>query len=57
MDIQLAVRVRGVLRNQEEILFCYHKKQGFYFLPGGTLERGENAVGMFATGISRRMSA
>jgi 8-oxo-dGTP pyrophosphatase MutT (NUDIX family) len=44
MDIQLAVRVRGILRNQEEILFCYHKKQGFYFLPGGTLERGENAV-------------
>jgi ADP-ribose pyrophosphatase YjhB (NUDIX family) len=43
MDIQLVVRVRGVLRNQEGILFCYNKKQNFYFLPGGSLELGEDA--------------
>lgn len=28
----------------DNILFCYHKKQGFYFLPGGSLEKGENSI-------------
>lgn len=28
----------------DHILFCYHKKQNFYFLPGGSLEEGENST-------------
>jgi 8-oxo-dGTP pyrophosphatase MutT (NUDIX family) len=28
----------------DHILFCYHKQQDFYFLPGGSLEEGENSI-------------
>jgi 8-oxo-dGTP pyrophosphatase MutT (NUDIX family) len=28
----------------DNILFCYNKKQGFYFLPGGSLEEDENST-------------
>jgi len=41
---QIAVRARGILRRQEHILFCYNKKQDFYFLPGGTLEKDEHII-------------
>ncbi len=44
MHSQLIIRVRGVLKVDDNILFCYHKKQGFYFLPGGSLEEAENSI-------------
>ncbi len=28
----------------DNILFCYHKQQHFYFLPGGSLEEGETST-------------
>lgn len=44
MAMQLLIKVRGILRSCGKVLFCYHKEQDFYFLPGGTLESGENAT-------------
>lgn len=35
-------KVRGVLKHDDSLLFCYNKTQHFYFLPGGSLELGEN---------------
>ena len=35
-------KVRGVLKYEDSILFCYNKTQHFYFLPGGSLEVHEN---------------
>ena len=43
MNNQIIIKVRGVLKDEGKILFCYNKKQDFYFLPGGTLENKENA--------------
>ncbi len=42
--MQAAIKVRGLLRNQDKILFCYNKEQGFYFLPGGSLAKEENSI-------------
>lgn len=36
------LKVRGILRHGDSILLCYNKAQHFYFLPGGSLELGEN---------------
>jgi len=44
MNSQLIIKVRGVLKMDDHILFCYHKQQDFYFLPGGSLEKGENSI-------------
>lgn len=35
-------KVRGLLKHEGSILFCYNKAQHFYFLPGGSLEAGEH---------------
>lgn len=45
MNNQVIIKVRGILRSKDnKILFCYNKKQEFYFLPGGTLEKDENSI-------------
>lgn len=42
MEQKQLLKVRGVLRHEDSILLCYNKAQHFYFLPGGSLELGEN---------------
>ncbi len=42
MKQEQLLKVRGVLRHKDSILFCYNKARHFYFLPGGSLEPGEN---------------
>lgn len=42
MEQKQLLKVRGVLRQQDSILLCYNKARHFYFLPGGSLEPGEN---------------
>lgn len=38
-DIELIVR--GIIVQDEKILLCKNLEQGFYYLPGGHVERGE----------------
>ncbi|TDG94670.1 NUDIX domain-containing protein [Cardinium endosymbiont of Culicoides punctatus] len=42
MNRKQIVKVRGILESDGKILLCEHTKGLFYFLPGGTLEIGEN---------------
>ena len=42
MKQERLLKVRGVLRHEDSVLFCYNKARRFYFLPGGSLEPGEN---------------
>lgn len=34
---------RGVIRNDDKILICWHKLHKYYFFPGGHVEFGESA--------------
>ncbi|MCG8340564.1 MAG: NUDIX domain-containing protein [Cytophagales bacterium] len=40
----IVIKARGVLKRKGKILFCYNKAQDFFFLPGGTLEKNEDAT-------------
>lgn len=42
MQQERLFKVRGVLKHDNSILFCYNKARQFYFLPGGSLELDEN---------------
>lgn len=35
--------VRAIIQNKSKILVCWHKKEKFYFFPGGHIKQGEAA--------------
>ncbi|MGB9598672.1 MAG: NUDIX domain-containing protein [Minisyncoccales bacterium] len=36
------VCIRGVIKEKNKILVCYHKRENFYFFPGGHVRFGES---------------
>ena len=44
MNKQTIVTARGVLKSGGGVLCCYNKAQDFFFLPGGKIEKEEDAI-------------
>ena len=56
MKHKLQVLSRAIIGDAHRLLMCWEKKEGFYFLPGETLEPGENLKACLRREFQEEMS-